>query len=868
MNDMKLWPTVFAAAALSMTACGGEPISPDASVPPVDASGPDAAPSCPTGTSMCGTACVDTESSRTNCGACGTTCEADEACVDGTCGIVCPSGQAECDGICADTETDRRHCGACGTACAAGEACVAGTCEVSCPGTQVVCDGACADTQSDPANCGACGTACDAGEVCSAGACAASCGAGLEQCGGACVSTLNDPAHCGGCDAACPTAAGASGLCMAGSCIAVCDALLGDCNADRASPGGDGCETALATDVTNCGACGRTCTLANAAAGCAAGACVVATCDPGWDDCDSSAATGCETDVTADTANCGGCGVTCAAGQVCGGGTCLTAMGDTCATAIALAPGANSVAWTAFGAEYITSAVSCGSGYAPEGPDLVLTYTAATAERVTIEFEKPTSTRWHSIVSVAPCGTLTPELACISDWSPATMSGTFELAAGETAYVYVVDTTSGTLPLDNPLTLNVTAVGCAAPPPVVVSPPNGGTTSTLSPEFTATFAAPVVTTAGTITITGDLGTALSYDLATSPSQVSFSGSDTVMTISPGMAFPPGETLTLAWTGISATPCTTPVSVPSPTWVVDIVTPSCAPGVGGIVGTTTARVATGLTTTPTEYYVAADDSSTGYVYVGGTTVLYRIPKTGGSFEEVHTLSGAGSSQLGYAMLVDGANIYTVDDTTSTTLPRLFRISSDGGASWAIQNYATFSPGPSDDFRALTAFGGRIYLLTEEDTDSVATEIWSVGGAETTLPAAATLELSIAGEGDCMGLARDSMFYYLACDQDDRIVRVPVAGGTPVLLTDTIALSSTNNELHGADTDSDGVFDVLYVHADREEAYFICSPAGTPYVSLLYSDSATSTSNYGMGIDRAANVLWTFDDDAPRDLVRVQ
>lgn len=40
----------------------------------------------------------------------------------------CPSLLEECDGACVDVQSDRRHCGACGRACAAGSVCVAGAC--------------------------------------------------------------------------------------------------------------------------------------------------------------------------------------------------------------------------------------------------------------------------------------------------------------------------------------------------------------------------------------------------------------------------------------------------------------------------------------------------------------------------------------------------------------------------------------------------------------------------------------------------------------------------------------------------------------------------------------------------------------------
>lgn len=69
--------------------------------------------------------------------------------------------------------------------------------------------------------------------------------------------------------------------------------------------------TNLDSDPTNCGLCGRTCIIANAEAGCAAGECTLLACDEGFSDCDTLLATGCEAPVE------------------CGGGPCQTECGST-----------------------------------------------------------------------------------------------------------------------------------------------------------------------------------------------------------------------------------------------------------------------------------------------------------------------------------------------------------------------------------------------------------------------------------------------------------------------------------------------------------------------------------------------------------
>src|SRR5262249_34661662 len=70
------------------------------------------------------------------------------------------------------------------------------------------------------------------------------------------------------------------------------------------------------------------CSLPNATATCSGGACAIALCTPGFDDCDSNPATGCEIDVRVDVDHCGACNRACSGTQVeakvCAGGLCVS----------------------------------------------------------------------------------------------------------------------------------------------------------------------------------------------------------------------------------------------------------------------------------------------------------------------------------------------------------------------------------------------------------------------------------------------------------------------------------------------------------------------------------------------------------------
>jgi hypothetical protein len=73
--------------------------------------------------------------------------------------------------------------------------------------------------------------------------------------------------------------------------MGACDPGWGDCDQSAAN----GCETPVDTDTANCGACGNACAAPpHASAACTAGKCGMGACDSGFDDCDANPANGCE----------------------------------------------------------------------------------------------------------------------------------------------------------------------------------------------------------------------------------------------------------------------------------------------------------------------------------------------------------------------------------------------------------------------------------------------------------------------------------------------------------------------------------------------------------------------------------------------
>jgi len=983
---------------------------------------------CPPDTTECDGACTDLDTDRTNCGACGTVCGAGELCIEGACELRCAAGTTACDGACVDTAVDRANCGGCGTTCATGEICSEGACVLFCSGwTPDVCDGACTNLQVDTSHCGSCGNACEAGQVCSGGTCVDSCAPGSDVCAGGCTSLQHDPANCGACGTVCQAASNALPVCGAGKCDQVCTLGYGDCDRDLGEPNSNGCEAPLFVDPGNCGACGVTCpTPPHATAGCIDGACGIGQCDLGWEDCDGDPANGCEVNIAADDGNCGGCNFACGVGTSCVDGGCSTpGVADVCAGAAELVPGFNTVSWESRGLDYFTAAPSCDTGR-PMGHDLVLRYTATVTGAARIHIPKGAQNRIHLVVSDRPCGDMSAEVACRSDYTnpeldvsfpvtanqtyfiylvtanwpssgpyvfpwpieatvteypapagsgpgdncdvpltvtngsnslswnveandylaqpPACGFGTaqpygpdlvlkytathtgavemftervsgkrayvvvtedacgaigdaiacsaettgtqtrtvFPVTAGSDYYIHLVSTMSGSSStnalLPNPLSLQINPIDCSSIAPTVtnLSPANGTLLDTSTPTWVANLSHEARRDAGTVTITGNLGTSHTFTL---PSPfVTFSTDGKQVTITPEGFLRSGEQATVVLDLVTAD-CGVPFA--PVTWTVTAPVTPCTPGLNGMVGASLTRVPMqAIGTMFSEYYVAADDLPDGYVYLGSDSHLIRMPKSGGMFENISGTAGLNTNHLGYAMLIDGPNIYTLDTQTAAGgVRRLWRISSDGGASWEVTDVATFGTSSTDDpedaFRAMAARDGRIYLITRETTATVNTQIWSVDPSGP-LPAAGQLELAFGANAynNCVGLAMDASSWFTVCRAGTSgsnfvALRIARTGGAITELGSlTAPLSSTQNAVSviARDHDGDGNADYLYIQTDRESADFVCSPYGTPYLRQHFY-FGSGTGNYGMGFDAAANTLWLFDDDT-LEFVKVQ
>lgn len=140
----------------------------------------------------------------------------------------------------------------------------------------------------------------------------------------------NNVDNCGACGTSCDLTNAASATCATSICALSCNSGLGDCNASTAN---DGCESDLTT-TDHCGSCQNACNLTGAlSTACASGACTP-TCAPSYGDCNGSAQSapndGCEVFFDAldhCTTDCNAASVSCDPTKVCNAGSCAAPAG-------------------------------------------------------------------------------------------------------------------------------------------------------------------------------------------------------------------------------------------------------------------------------------------------------------------------------------------------------------------------------------------------------------------------------------------------------------------------------------------------------------------------------------------------------------
>ena len=269
---------------------------------------------------------IDTNSDRANCGACGNACGTNEACCSGQCvDLTSPDHCGACDALpCEEPPSE---------SCWSSAICVSGVCGfapkqagTTCENQDLCtfaseCDGAGHCVPTITLGCQPSRNSLSAS--CHNGECVIdACFDGYADCDGdyltGCETVIDhDAENCGACGNVCPGVTGGSAVCLSGLCGFACDddrALCGNTCHDLTSESG------------NCGSCGNDCAEYGHHYGndviCQNSACS-GTCLSGWADCDGNANNGCETNIAMDSLNCGACGNACGDAFYCYLGRCV-----------------------------------------------------------------------------------------------------------------------------------------------------------------------------------------------------------------------------------------------------------------------------------------------------------------------------------------------------------------------------------------------------------------------------------------------------------------------------------------------------------------------------------------------------------------
>jgi len=106
-----------------------------------------------------------------------------------------------------------------------------------------------------------------------------------------------------------------------GECVvATCDPGFANCDGNDTN----GCETNLWLSTEHCGACNNPCAPNKS---CTNGVCIATiACEPGFADCDGNDTNGCETNLWLSTEHCGACNNPCAPNESCTNGACIAAI--------------------------------------------------------------------------------------------------------------------------------------------------------------------------------------------------------------------------------------------------------------------------------------------------------------------------------------------------------------------------------------------------------------------------------------------------------------------------------------------------------------------------------------------------------------
>ncbi|MEM6370342.1 MAG: Ig domain-containing protein [Myxococcota bacterium] len=290
-------------------------------------------------------------------------------------------------------------------------------------------------------------------------------------------------------------------------------------------------------------------------------------------------------------------------------------------------------------------------------------------------------------------------------------------------------------------------------------------------------------------------------------------------------------------------------------------PPCGPNLGLQVGNTPTTIIVDSTFSSATTGVAADTSSTGFVYfVNDGSTIDRFDKVTGVTEDVDALIPGFSALDTNYIYIDGQDIYVTSDDTFCTNDCIWRVSSDAGMTWSLDVLGDFTTlAPNDDFNGMVVYDNTIFAITD---DTIEAELYSMpaSAGPTTLP---TLLGTFADLDECQGLAADDDYLYTLCDETssgtiEGLVRIDRITFTYEIqqISPLSVTSATGGQLYADDFDGDGLADVIYLNGDSNNDYYVCEPTGP--LPLFFNQLNAGGDDEGMGFDPANRVIWQIDE----------
>ncbi len=250
---------------------------------------------------------------------------------------------------------------------------------------------------------------------------------------------------------------------------------------------------------------------------------------------------------------------------------------------------------------------------------------------------------------------------------------------------------------------------------------------------------------------------------------------------------------------------------------------------------------------TEFGMAVDANA---LYLGGTGVLFSMPKTLGA---TATVQSTATAQLGYDLEAAGGSLFSVDSTTTTTASRLFRMYD--GAAWTTTPWDLTPSYPSSaGSYALTQDGTSLYMATRRTTTQMELYAFSL-----TTPSVPTLLGSNNTVWYVVGLAADDQYFYVASNgtAGEGVYRLSRANlSAPAQKLATVDTTTTSN---GLEVDAFVSPSTLYVRDAAGNIHAVLNPGGPQPAHVGVITSLGGSADYGMTYDHAAGALYFFETE---------